>query len=92
MEYNPNIIRPFGILGARYKVGRRGILLYRLILTANVILIIYESIVLWAIPTPFNPAFYFGFMIYLIVREILVARILVSANRIEAGKLAEGAN
>ena len=81
VKRDPLIVRPFGSIGARYRVTRRGRLLHRVRVGFSAALIVAMLVLLGVFPL--YPTMLFVLMGFFVVREFLMAKIMMEATPLD---------
>jgi len=83
VKRDPRIIRPFGSIGGRYRATPRGLLLHRVnvgFLAAMIVAMVVLSVVFLL---PLDPTSLFLLMGFFVVREFLIAKIMMEATPLD---------
>lgn len=83
VKRDPLIIRPFGSMGVRYRVTRRGLLLHRARVGFSVAVIVAMLVLLGIFLFPLDPTLLFLLTGFFAVRELLMAKIMMEATPLD---------
>ncbi len=83
VKRDPLIIRPFGSIGARYRVTHRGLLLHRMNVGFSVAVMVTMVVLLAVLLLPIHPTLLFLSVGFFAIREVLLARILTEATPLD---------